>query len=322
MAFPWMRADTPGFRSSGHYAPYILSTEVPAPDTYLPDWLLARTLAHGLRVLTLDVGLLGDKSMAESFGRRCTAAGVDLLGSVSLDLCGGDEQWKLGSTDEDSAWFDPERAGPLHTGWIGSSERSIALEAMRRARAAGISVLSLVHGHPDRGHRYTRTIPVDEYVDRMTRNVATLVPQAETHGLVLALEPHMDFRCAEFVQVVTAVNTSHLGLVMDFADPLSVNEDPLVAVREAAPHVVGVHLRDMRVQALTEIATGAFFHTPIGDGSVPIGEMLQVLHEECPNGTSLPCCFKVVTRPEHDVEAWLTASVARVRENHAPYWSD
>jgi len=47
-----------------------------------------------------------------------------------------------------------------------------------------------------------------------------------------------------------------------------------------------------------------------------------VLHDECPNAASLPCCFKVVTRPEHDVEAWLTASVASVREKYAAYWSD
>ena len=60
IAFPWMRTDRSAFRASGHYAPYTLSADPPAVDAFVPDWLLERTVSHGLSVLALDVGLLGD----------------------------------------------------------------------------------------------------------------------------------------------------------------------------------------------------------------------------------------------------------------------
>ena len=217
-----MRTDRSEFRASSHYAPYTLSTDPPSMGAFVPDWLLARAVAHELSVLALDVGLLGDATRAQAFGQRCRTAGVELIGSVSVDLS--------------------------------------------------------------------------------------------------ALEPHMDYRCAELVQVVEAVGSPRLRLVFDFADSLSVNEDPLEAIHQAAPYTVAAHVRDMRVQALTEIATGAFFHTPVGDGHVPVGAMLDVLATASDDSERLPCCLKVVTRPEHDVEAWLRASIASVRENHGTYW--
>ena len=320
IAFPWMRVDNPKFRATGHYAPYTLSTTPPKLDAFVPDWLLARSVAHGLKVLTFDVGLLGDIAQARAFGQRCTAVGVELLGSVSLDLAAGPDSWDAASSTQDAARFDAEHASSLQTGWIGASEMAIASVAMTLAKAAGVSMLSLVHGQPGRAHRYDKSEPVACQLDRMASNASSLVPEAAALGLTLALEPHMDFRCAEFVRVIEAVGSSNLRLVFDVAMPLSVNEDPLEAAVRVAPYTVATHLRDMRVQALTEIATGAFFHVPIGEGSVPLAEILQVLNEECPNSGQLPCCLKVVTRPEHDAEAWLMASIAKVRDDHGSYW--
>ena len=320
IAFPWMRTDRSEFRASSHYAPYTLSTDPPSVGAFVPDWLLARAVAHELSVLALDVGLLGDATRARAFGQRCRTAGVELIGSVSVDLSAGTDDWDVGAHGVDSAHFDPRRAGPLYTGWVGSSQMAIASAAMTLAKAAGVSVLSLVHGHPGRTHRYDPTHPVPVQLACITSNVRSLVPLADALDLMLALEPHMDYRCAELVQVVEAVGSPRLRLVFDFADSLSVNEDPLEAIHQAAPYTVAAHVRDMRVQALTEIATGAFFHTPVGDGHVPVGAMLDVLATASDDSERLPCCLKVVTRPEHDVEAWLRASIASVRENHGTYW--
>lgn len=316
-----MRTDRSAFRASGHYAPYTLSADPPALDAFVPDWLLERTVSHGLSVLALDVGLLGDLAQAQTFGQRCRAAGVELVGSVSLDLGAGEDKWAAGSMGDDSARFDFQRAGPLHTGWIGSCEMAIASAAMALAQVAGVSVLSLVHGQPGRTNRYDRSDPIQAQLMRIASNVRRLIPEADALRLTLALEPHMDYRCAELVQVVEAVASPRLRLVFDFADSLSVNEDPLEAAQRAAPYTVAAHVRDMRVQALTEIATGAFFHTPIGDGHVPVGAMLEVLANAVTDPEQLFCCLKVITRPEHDVEAWLRASIATVRDNHGRYWS-
>lgn len=320
IAFPWMRADRPEFRSSGHYPPYIQSVEPPTVDTFVPDWLLERVIAHDVSVLALDVGLLGDIPLATAFGQRCEAAGVQLLGTVSLDLGADSDRWEGESIGANSACFDPTRAGPLQTGWIGPSEMAIFDMATAICQAAGISVLSLVHGQPGRSNRYVGLGSVENRLTRIQSNVSLLIPRAQELGLTLALEPHMDYRSKELLQVVEAIGSPRLRLVFDFSDPLSVNEDPLDAARHVAPYLAAVHIRDMRVQALTEIATGAFFHTPLGEGNVPLLEMLQVLNDRSSDASSLPCCLKIVTRPEHDVEHWLKASLQWLQTRSSGDW--
>ena len=313
IAYPWMRADRPAFRAASHYAPHILSVNPPDPEADLPNWLLDRVRAHGLSALTMDLGLLKNRDHASAFGARCADAGVQILGSVSADLVAGSDRWGHAASEGSTAHFDQERASSLQSGWTGDSEASIAAIAIRLAADAGASVLSLVHGQPDRPNRYSPQPVLADQLRRIESNVQSLLPLAADLGVTLALEPHMDYRFAELVPIVEAVASPNLRLVLDVASPLAVTEDPLDAARLAAPYVVATHLRDMRVQALTEIATGALFHTPIGEGHVPVDRILDILHDRSVEPDALIHCLKIVTRPEHDVEAWLTASLATVR---------
>ena len=314
IAFPWMRADRPAFRSTIHYAPYLLSVAAPDHGADVPNWLLERVAAHELTALALDLGLLGSRARASDYRVRCTEAGVRVLGSASVNLVADPDRWGTVLSANDTARFEPARATSLKSGWIGDSEASIAAAALRLAADAGASVLSLVHGQPGRANRYSREPALANQLARIETNVRTLLPMAADLGVTLALEPHMDYRCAELVKVVEAVASPHLRLVLDVASPVAVTEDPLDAARLAAPYVVATHLRDMRVQALTEIATGAMFHAPIGQGHVPVDRILSVLHDRAADPGGLTHCLKIVTRPEHDVDAWLTASVATVRQ--------
>lgn len=314
IAYPWMRADRSAFRASSHYAPHTLSVDPPNPEDDLPDWLLDRVLAHGLTELTLDVGLLEKRARASCFGIRCADAGIQILGSVSVNLATHPDRWEPAASKGSTARFDPSRASTLQSGWIGESQASVAATAIRLAADAGAPILSLVHGQPDRPNRYSPQPDLADQLQRIESNVRTLLPLAADKGVTLALEPHMDYRCAELVSVVEAIASPHLRLVLDVASPLAVTEDPLHAARLSAPYVVATHLRDMRVQALTEIATGALFHTPIGEGHVPVEQILDTVNRRSPDPSKIIHFLKIVTRPEHDVEAWLSASLARVRD--------
>lgn len=313
IAFPWMRADQQAFRATSHYAPHVLSVDPPDVEADVPDWLLDRLRVHRLSALTMDLGLLRNRTRASAFGARCSGEGIQLLGSVSADLVAGPDRWGHVTSADSNAHFDPSKAGALNSGWVGDNQASIAATAIRLASDAGVSVLSLLHGQPDRANRYSPQPILADQLARIEANVRTLLPLAAEAGVTLALEPHMDYRCTELVSVIEAVGSPQLRLVLDVASPLSVTEDPLVAAQLAAPYVVATHLRDMRVQALTEIATGALFHTPIGGGHVPVDQILNVVNDRATDPNRLVHCLKIVTRPEHDVEAWLADSVATVR---------
>ena len=201
---------------------------------------------------------------------------------------------------------------------LGISRSDMLLRAMRDPAPDGFEALVARR----QGHEPVAYITgsAEFYGLDLQVSPAVLIPRAERLGLTLALEPHMDYRSTELLQVVEAIGSPALRLVFDFSDPLSVNEDPLDAARHVAPYVAAVHIRDMRVQALTEIATGAFFHAPLGEGNVPLLEMLQVINDSASSASSLPCCLKVVTRPEHDVEHWLEASIEWLRTRSSADW--
>ena len=248
------------------------------------------------------------------------------LASVSVDLAAPPDEWGNGSFDP--SWsgrrvpaFDLREATAVRTGWIGGAPFDIAVRAMQLAHAAGARVLSLVHGQPGRLNHYAKNPSIDEQIDRIIGNLKTLLPIAEDVGLTLATENHMDYRCSEFARVHEGLGAPALRHVFDFADSMAVNEDPFDGLRHVARYTVATHLRDMRAQPITQVATGAFYHTPIGLGSVPIKAMLDILQAEAPAPKNLHHCVEVVPRPDYDTEHWLTASLDWLRTECASYWS-
>ena len=326
VAFPWMRSDDPEFVGEMQAPIYLRGIDPPPPGELPIDWMVDRVTAHGLASLAMDCGWFADVERAHAFRDRMANRRLSYLASVSVDLAAGSDEW--GSGIYDPSWgsrrvptFDMSRATAVRTGWTGDAPFDIAVRAMELAQAAGAGVLSLVHGHPGRADHYTKDPPIDEQIDRIIGNVATLLPIAENMGLTLATENHMDYRCSELALVHEGLGASTLRHVFDFADSMAVNEDPLDGVRHVARFTVATHLRDMRAQPITQVATGAFYHTPIGLGSIPIRTMLDILQAEAPDPEDLCHYVEVVPRPDYDTEHWLTASLDWLRTECAAYWS-
>ena len=237
--------------------------------------MIERVVAHGLSSLSMDGGWFEDLAPARAFRARMTDHNLTFQASVSVDLAASPDDW--GSGGYDPSWssrrvptFDISRATAVRTGWTGDTPFDIAVRAMELAQAAGARVLSLVHGQPGRPNHYTKAPSIDEQIDRIVGSLKTLLPIADDLGLTLATENHMDYRCSEFAHMHEGLGSTTLRHVFDFADSMAVNEDPLDAVRHVARYTVATHLRDMRAQPISPIATGVFYHTPIGLGSVPI----------------------------------------------------
>jgi len=325
VAFPWMRSDDPEFVGEMQAPIYLRGIDPPPPGELPVDWMVDRVVAHGLSSLSMDCGWFADLDAARSFGDRMAERKLTYLASVSVDLAAAPEEWGNGSYDP--SWssrptptFDMSRATAVRTGWSGGTPFDIAVRAMELARTAGARVLSLVHGQPGRPNHYTKDPSIDEQIDRIIRNLGTLLPIADDLGLTLATENHMDYRCSEFALVHEGLGAPTLRHVFDFADSMAVNEDPLDGIRHVARYTAATHLRDMRAQPITQVATGAFYHAPIGHGSVPIRAMLDILRAEAPDPDNLCHYVEVVPRPDYDTEHWLTASLDWLRNECTDYW--
>jgi sugar phosphate isomerase/epimerase len=327
VAFPWMRADLLAYRSTGRTLPYF-TTPSPPETLELPiDWMLERVREHGLASLSMESGWFEDERRAAAFKLRTEELGIVYFASVSADLAAPEDEWGArdyvaGQPGPTAPVYDPAVATPLRTGWTGGAHFDVVVRAMELAAAAGARLVSIVHGHPDRPNRFTKTPPVGEQIDRMIQNLRSLMPVAESMGLVLTNEAHMDYACADLATVLEAVDSPWLRHTFDFGDPVAVNEDPLEAVRRVAKYTIATHIKDVHLTPLTEIALGAVFHTPIGSGDVPVERILEVLAVEAPDAGSLHHCIEVTPRPDQDVGRWVEASMDWLHEHCSRFWTE
>jgi sugar phosphate isomerase/epimerase len=113
-----------------------------------------------------------------------------------------------------------------------------------------------------------------DLVSQVQADLIRLAPLAAARGLTLAIENHQDFTSAELLAFCEAAGDS-VGICLDTGNAFPVAEAPLPFARTVAPRVRHVHLKDYRVQFTDE--GFRLVRCAIGDGAVPIREMLEIL---------------------------------------------
>ena len=72
-----------------------------------------------------------------------------------------------------------------------------------------------------------------------------LTKVAEDHGIVLALENHIDLTADEMVEVVGSLDSPWLGVCLDTGNNLRLHEDPVVVAEKLAPFARATHIKDL-----------------------------------------------------------------------------
>ena len=97
---------------------------------------------------------------------------------------------------------------------------------------------------------------------------------ARDAGIHLAIENHQDFNSDELLELCDIAG-GNVGICLDIANAFPVAEAPLDFARKVAHRVRHVHLKDYRVQFTDEGIR--LVRCPIGDGAVPIREIVECL---------------------------------------------
>ena len=323
VCYPCLRYDTPEFRYSERRLPYFTSVEPPA-DLYHPlDWLLERVDAHSLDSIYLESGWLGDERGAAEFKEKLEARRLVFFAGAEANLAATPEEWGEGRYDREvqKAEKPVYRMEKRDHGWTDSTYFARVVRAMELAATAGARAFNLVHGAPTQHNRFTKDPPIQEQIERIIHNMKTLVPVAEALGLVMTNESHMDYRVADYIQVLEAVDSPWLRHTFDFANSIAVVEDPLEAARLVARYTIATHIKDMHVQPATTMGEPAFYHAPIGSGKVPVEHILEVLQAGSPDPEGLHHCVEVCTLPHYDAEQWVAESLDWLRIQGARFWT-
>jgi sugar phosphate isomerase/epimerase len=218
-------------------------------DRAMTVWdFLKRARQLGVAGVSLESCFL--PSFEDDFLRRLNEA---------LDSSGFERVW---------AWGHPNGLG---SGTDRTAARDL-IEHLGHARKIGARVMRIVGGS-----RRTRPASFATHKRRLGGMLKKLLPAAEDHGIVLALENHIDLTADEITDLIAGINSAWLGVCLDTGNNLRLHEDPLVVAEKLAPFARATHVKDVWVRRGDPKDFAFWPSVPLGKGLVDISRVLGFL---------------------------------------------
>jgi len=132
------------------------------------------------------------------------------------------------------------------------------------------------------GHRFDRTMPWEEKLERLSNVLTPLASICHELGTPLGIENHGDYYCSDLVELCQT--TEHLYIFLDTGNPYLIGEKPLPAFEAAAPYTIGTHFKDHKVCPRPEARPLHFevAGSVLGEGDVPLKECYSLLLKHAP----------------------------------------
>lgn len=163
------------------------------------------------------------------------------------------------------------------------------------------------------GSRRTRPASWPLHKRRLGAMLKKLVRVAEKHGVVLAVENHIDMLADEMVDLITSVNSPWLGVCLDTGNNLRMFEDPVVVAEKLAPFTRATHIKDLGVLRGNPRDYSFWPSVPLGEGLVDMSKVIESLRKARYDGLlAVEVDFLHPKYPDEDRAVGV--SVRRLRE--------
>ncbi|SAK48620.1 Xylose isomerase-like TIM barrel [Caballeronia pedi] len=123
-------------------------------------------------------------------------------------------------------------------------------------------------------------------IEDWKQHKASLVPllsdaarHARRHGVVLAIENHIDLFADELVELIETVDSPALGVCLDTANNLRLLEDPAVAIEKLAPYARATHVKDIAAKGGNPREFAFWPSVPVGQGLIDIPRAFNELRK-------------------------------------------
>lgn len=167
------------------------------------------------------------------------------------------------------AWGHPDGL----EGGANSEAYEQMVQSFEYAQQIGAKVMRVVGGS-----RRFRHQPHEPQLERLTRMFREAAKVAESWGIRMAVENHLDFTADEMVRLLDAVDSPYVGINFDAGNSLRLLDDPVEGMAKLAPRVYATHIKDLKVQKGVPAHEWYFFASvPIGDGVVENQKLVQIL---------------------------------------------
>jgi sugar phosphate isomerase/epimerase len=166
------------------------------------------------------------------------------------------------------AWGHPN-------GLCSGADRAAAKDLVQHlgiARRLGASVMRIVGGS-----RRTRPERWSVHKRQLVKMLSSLIGPAEEHGVVLAIENHIDLLAEEMADLVSTIDSPWLGVCLDTANNLRLFEDPLMVAKTLAPWARATHIKDVGVLRGNPREFAFWPSVPLGKGLVDVPAVIDLL---------------------------------------------
>jgi sugar phosphate isomerase/epimerase len=202
------------------------------------------------------------------------------------------------------AWGHPDglEAGRNQDAWRGMNS------LISKARFMGADIMRIVAS--SLRFRYEPHGPQIEAVVKMLKESVKI---AADHGVVLAIENHIDYTSAEIYEILERVGSPALKVNFDTGNTLRMMEDPVAAAWRLAPYTVATHTKDLEACRHVPPEEWYFFSSvPVGTGLIDIPAVVKALQQSGYQGS---LAVESDHHKEHQDEDQLVArSVAYLRQ--------
>jgi len=241
--------------------------------------------AHGVAGVSLESCFLPDDAVFVAGLRE------------ALDVRGLERVWAWGHPSGLKSGQAPEAAADL-------------VKHLGIAQALGAKVMRICGGG-----RRTRPERWSDHKRALVDVLAPLVEAAEAHGVVMAIENHIDLYADEMVELIETIDSPWLGVCFDTANNLRMLEDPVVVARKLAPFARATHVKDVTAQK-GDPKTFAFWPSvPLGQGLIDLPAVLALLDDAKFAGLlALEIDYLAPAYVAAGEEAAVTASLAWLRD--------
>jgi 3-oxoisoapionate decarboxylase len=122
--------------------------------------------------------------------------------------------------------------------------------------------------------------PHQPQIEAIVKMLQESVKIAADHGVVLALENHIDYTSAEIYQILERVGADNLKVNFDTGNTLRMMEDPVTAARRLGKYTVATHTKDVDACRHVRPEEWYFFSSvPVGTGLIDIPGVVRALQE-------------------------------------------
>jgi sugar phosphate isomerase/epimerase len=211
------------------------------------------------------------------FLRRAKRLGV---AGVSLEACflPSDEDFLRRLRDTlDSYGLERVWAWGHPDGLCSGTDRRAARDLvanLAHARRLGAGVMRIVGG----SHK-TRPASWAQHKRRLGGMLRQLLPAARDHGVVLALENHIDLMADEIADLVGSLDSPWLGVCLDTGNNLRLFEDPVAVARASGASFRATHVKDLGVLRGDPKVFTFWPSVPLGAGLIDLGQIIGFLRK-------------------------------------------